>query len=806
MMMIVREFRQVWRRLTRRPGYALLSVAVLGVGLGVVLFLFSLVNTLVLQPLPFPHAGRLVAVGEAHDNGIGIGDVDTREYIGLHDHLQGVDAVGAYAQKGFGLDTGSGARFYVGTRLTALMLRMLGAKPILGRGLVASDDKVGAPAVLLIGENLWRHQFHADPDVLGHKVRVSGQWATIVGVLPATFTFRGISQLWMPLPMGEGMRSDIYMVARLAPGVTLAQARQQLDALDAHLRSTSSEWRHQQRIVMKPLAYVMVHKDIRRWVWLMFGAGLLVLLLACVNVGNLQLVQTLNRRRELALRSALGCGRTRLFVSALIESLMLSVAALAVALPMVHFGNRWLVAMYVANGQAPDAWMRFGIDERVLAFAAGMALLSTALAGLISAWRASRTDLQSALRDGGKGSGGGFVRVAKGLVVAEVALTVILLVGAGTFVRALDALLSQQTAGAGHAAQVLTAHLALPATVYDDGAKRIRFINDVVERLRREPGVVDATASNTIPGVALGSHEYVSRSGQPEPANGWPWVRMGIVDGHFLDTYGVRLLKGRYFDARDQADTAPVIVIDQRMAQALWPNGGALQQPLILYPGKTYARTVTVIGIVQTLQLDSRLDEALPAMLMPLTQAAKQSALHAVGLAVRTHVDATGFAQQLARAVHAVDPGVAVFAVHTQARAIAMQRTGMTVLTDVFSALGLVALLLAGAGLYGVLAFSVAQRTQEIGIRRAIGASSAAIMRTVGRQLAWQLGLGLVIGLALAVPWSGLLADPGMRTRAHDPAVFIPVLLVVIGVSVLAALVPLIRALRVDPAVALRHE
>ncbi len=806
MRMIVREFRQAWRRLARRPGYALLSVAVLGVGLGVVLFLFSLVNTVVLQPLPFSHADRLVAVGEAHDKGIGIGDIDTHEYLGLRDRLQGVDAVGAYVWEGLGLDTGSGARFYNGTRLTASMFRMLGAKPILGRGFAASDDKVGAPAVVLIGENLWRHQFHADPGVLGRKVRVSGQWATIVGVLPATFTFRGTSQLWVPLKPGAGKRSDIYMVARLAPGVALAQARQQLDALDTHLRHLSSEWWQQERIVMKPLAHAIVHKDIRRWVWLMFGAGVMVLLLACVNVGNLQLVQTLNRRRELALRSALGCGRTRLFVGVSIESLMLSAAALAVALPMVHFGNRWLVAMYIANGQAPSAWMRFGIDGRVLAFAAGMALLSTALAGFISAWRASRTDLQSTLRDGGKGSGGGFVRVAKGLVVAEVALTVVLLVGAGTFVRALDVLLSQQAVGAGHAGQVLTAHLAMPPKVYDAGVQRIRFIHDVTERLRREPGVVDATASNTIPGAVLGSHEYVSRPGRAEPADGWPRVQMGIVDGHFLDTYGVRLLEGRAFDAHDQADTAPVVVIDQRMAQALWPKGNALHQSLILYPGKSWARSVTVIGIVQTLQLDSRLDEALPAMLMPLSQAAKQSPLSSVGLAVRTHVDASGFTQQLAQVVHAVDPDVAVFAMHTQARTMAMQRTGMTVLTDVFSALGLVALLLAGAGLYGVLAFSVAQRTQEIGIRRAIGAGSGAIVCTVGRQLAWQLGLGLVVGLALAVPWSGLLADPGMRTRAHDPAVFVPVLLVVIGVSMLAALVPLLRALRVDPAVALRYE
>ncbi|MGP1666597.1 MAG: FtsX-like permease family protein, partial [Rhodanobacter sp.] len=442
----------------------------------------------------------------------------------------------------------------------------------------------------------------------------------------------------------------------------------------------------------------------------------------------------------------------------------------------------------------------------VLVGAVMAALLSTALAGVIPAWRASRADLQDVLRDGGKGSGGGFARVAKTLVVAEIALTMLLLVGAGTFIRALDGLLTQPVVGASHALHVLTAKVALPPQTYADDGQRIRFLENVAERLRQQPGVLAASAANTVPGAALGSHENIAAQGQPRPAAGWQRAQMGMVDGHFLETYGVRLTAGRFFTVRDRADSDPVTVIDPATAVALWPGRDPLGQQLVLYPGKSWAMTLTVIGVIEPLQLDGMLQKPLPGMLVPLAQARGQSPLHNVGLALRVHGDAEAFAPRLVDLVRSVDTQVAVYGVGSQARDMARGRIGMMVLTQVFSALGLVALLLAAAGLYGVLAFSVAQRTREIGIRRAIGAGHTAIVREVGRQLLWQLGLGLGIGSLLAWPWSALLADPGMRTQAHDLHVFVPVLLMVLCVAVLSALLPLYRALRVDPAIALRYE
>jgi predicted permease len=531
-----------------------------------------------------------------------------------------------------------------------------------------------------------------------------------------------------------------------------------------------------------------------------------VLLLACVNVANLQLVQMLRRRRELALRSALGSHPYRLMAGALSESLWLSVGALAIALPMVAGGNRWLVGMYAAQGQTLSSYVHLGLGPAVLVAACVAALVATLLAGLLPAWRAARVDLQETLRDGGKGSGGFFPRIARGLVVAEIALTVVLLVGAGTFVRALDRVLQATPAGVTHAGEVATAHVALPRQRYMDDAQRIAFFERAVESLRRAPGVRAVTASNTVPGAELGSHEYVAPYGQAEPAGGWPHAQMGIVGPGFLDVYDVRLLEGRFFDARDDAQHAAVAVVDRKMAARFWPGRDALGQQLVLWPGKPAAKTLRVVGVIESLQLDGMLNRPRPGFLLPLAQSADQGPLYGMGLAVRTEGPAASFVPTLARALRRIDADAAVYDARTQAAGMASDRVGMTVLTEVFSALGLVALLLAAAGLYGVLAFSMEQRTQEIGIRRAIGAGNGAIMRHVLRQVGWQLVLGLGIGLLLAVPWSRLLVDPNMGTRAGDPLVFVPVLLVVLGVSLLAALLPLLRALRVDPVVALRYE
>ncbi len=811
--MILDEWRGAWRRLARRPGYSLLSIGVLGVGLGLTLFVFNLVNALILDPLPFPQADRLVAIGEirdasggAGDTGTGIDDLDGAQYQLLQRSLSGVQALGAYQQAGIVLDAGDRATLYEGGIFTASMMDLLGVQPLLGRGLLPTDETPGAAGVVLIGEMLWRRAFAGDPHIVGRTVRVNGDWATVVGVLPASFGFPGNSQVWGALTLRPAEHTELGGVARLKPGQTLAGLRAALDAQADALQRVLPAGRTGKRIIAKPLALGLIPEDLRRWVWLMFGACATVLLLACVNVANLQLVQMLTRRRELALRSALGSHPRRLMTGALAESLGLALGALAIALPMVAGGNRWLVGMYASQGQTLSSYIHLGVSPAVAAAGFVAALITTLFVGLLPAWRAARVDLQEALRDGGKGSGGFFPRIARGLVVGEIALTVVLLVGAGTFVRALDVLLHATPVGVKQADQVATARVALPRGRYADDAQRIAFFQRSIQRLRETAGVRAVTAANTVPGAELGSHEYVGALGQAQPRDGWPRAQLGIVDPGFLDVYGVRLLEGRFFATQDDAQQAAVAVIDRKMADALWPGRDAVGQSLVLWPERPTARTLRVIGVIEALQLDDMLNTSRPGLLLPLAQAAGQGPLHGMGLAVRTDGPAAVFVPMLARVLRGVDPDAAVYAQRTQAAGVARGRIGMTVLTEVFSALGMIALFLAAAGLYGVLAFSVEQRTQEIGIRRAIGAGSGAIVRQVGRQLGWQLALGLGIGVLLAVPWSRLLADTHMQTRAVDPLVFVPVVVMVTAMTLISALLPLRRALRVDPLIALRHE
>jgi hypothetical protein len=296
--MIVLECREALRRLRRRPGYALLSVAVLGVGLGVVLFLFGLINTLILEPLPVPHPARVMALGEPSHSGNGIAEIDSDQYLALRGHLRSIDLMGAYVPIGVGVDMGNGATYYPGSRMTASMMPLLGIEPLLGRTLLPADDAAGAPDVALLGETLWRNSFKADPHIVGRAVRVNGDWVTVVGVVPAQATSMPVTdnQVWLPLKLQPGQHRDLWSAARLAPGQQLAQARAELDAWGARLQAALPMGKRTRGIVIKPWKFSFVPEDMRHWVWLMFGAAVLVLLLACVNVANLQLVQTLQRR------------------------------------------------------------------------------------------------------------------------------------------------------------------------------------------------------------------------------------------------------------------------------------------------------------------------------------------------------------------------------------------------------------------------------------------------------------------------------------------------------------------------------
>jgi putative ABC transport system permease protein len=803
--MILHELTNARRRLAARPGYTALSIAVLGLGLGAMLFLLACIDGIVLRPLPFPEAERLVVIGVESTSGSGIGSIRPPDLLRLRDELRAVERIGVFNEITAALSAGGDRlpRRYHGTLFSHEMLDLLGMQPQLGRGFSVEDDRAGAALTVLLSDRVWRDDFDADPAVLGRTLVANGEVATVIGVMPAGFAFPNVGEIWLPRRLAATDSSYDISVARLAPGVSLAQARAELEAVALRLGRELSIQRDEQRLDVKPLTYRFIAESTRQYVWMMFAACVLVLLLACANVANLQLAQGMTRRRELAVRSALGASRGRLLVTVLAESLLITLAATALALAIAHLGGQWLLDVVTTEEEAPPYFLRIGVDARMLGYAVLAALATTLLAGLLPALSGSRPDVQDALRDGGKGSGSGFARVARGLVVAEVALTVVLLVGAGTFIRGLQSMLDFDFGTRADPAHILTGRIGVFPSQYPQPDDRARLFERIVERLRGHPEALAASAANALPGVLASSQEFIAAHGSAKPAHGHQRAYFAPVDDNFADTYQIKLRSGRFFDTRDRADGERVAVIDARAASALWPGRDPLGQRLLLNPQRAELGVgLTVVGVVDTLHLEDVDDPVLPTVLVPL----RQSTPHFVTLAVRTRGDAMAFAPHLAAAVRAENADIPTYWIRTQQRAIESGRIGPVILTKIFGAVGLLALALAAAGLYGVLAFAVEQRTREIGIRRAIGAGSSGIIASVSRRALWQVGLGLAIGLALALPWSAMLASEEMQTRGHDPAVMIGAIVVLLAAAMIASLAPLRRALRVDPMIALRQE
>lgn len=793
------------RRLLARPAQSLLAIGILALGLGATMFLFGAINGMVLSPLPFPHAERLVSLGYERGPGRNMGSFDADEWLALQPALSGFDAIAIDGDIAtVNLSHEQRATRYDGAFIGASLLPLLGVEPMLGRGFSADDDAPGAPLAVLIGERVWRNDFKADPTVIGRTLRANGENATIVGVLPASFGFPRQQEVWLPRRLAAGDGLPVNVIARLAPGTSAEQAVQALAALEPRLKTTLHGLQEGYALGIDPLPHRFVNDITRRMMWMMFSAGLLVLLLACANVANLQLAQVLARRRELAVRSALGAGRGRLLRDLLAESLLMSLVAGLAGYCLAALGGEWVMRSMVANSNVPAYYIDFSTNVRDVIFSFGIALVTCLLAGIIPALRGSRTDVQEALRDGSKGSHGGvFARISRALVVGEIALTVVLLVGTAMFVMGIRGMVQFDFGTRTPPEQILTGRIGVFPQQFPTPADQHAFFERVALALRADPQVLSATVGTGVPGSQSGGDDSVRAVGAAKPEGGDFEADIAAVDAHFAEVYGIGLLAGRHIDARDTADSQPVVVIDESLAQTLFPGRDALGQRLQLDPDAANAPTFTVVGITPSLHMTEVDDRALPVLLRPFAQAPTRFA------SVAVHVrggDAAAFAPRLAEIVRGVDADTPVYWNRTHADAIRLGRVGPTLLAQIFSGVGILALVLAASGLYGVLAFSVAQRTREIGIRRAVGAGGGGVIAMVTRRIAWQVALGLGIGVLLGVPWSAVLADPVLNTRGGDPVVFASVVAVILLVAALASVAPLRRALRVDPLTALRQD
>jgi len=802
---LIHELRQAVHALCARPAFSALVVGVLASGLACVIFMLVMIDGFVLRPLPFPQPERLLHVGLLDDNSGGnLNEVVGRDLVQLRRQLAGSGEVAGFESATVNLSDLDRPERFDGAMISANLWHVLGVAPLLGRDFNADDERAGAPAVVLLSYELWHSRYGGDPGIIGRQVRVNARAGTVVGVMPQDLSYPFREMLWIPATLSEDANpstDDAYAaVVRRGDGVsdaTVLAAAQRWLTDAAH--ADPDRFRGM-RVGVEPLAYMTVNKVTRAVLDIMLGAVFIVLLVACANAANLLLLRTLGRRQELAVRVALGASRSRIAVHLLMQSLLLATLATAVALPLARVAMRWQAAVLRESPNGPPHWLRFELDFTVLALVVGAAFLTALVTGLLPALRAGRDAVGGSLRDGARGtSAGAFARLSKLLMIGEVALSCALLILVGTMIRGIVAIDHVDLGFDG--THLLTARVGLFNSTYPTGAQQTRLFEQFTERLRADPGVIDASAATVLPLRFNGSRDVIPAGGTFD-GNSVPQARYGAVDDHFLSTYGVHVLRGRFFDARDVAGGERVAVVDHAFEQHFAAGGDVIGRRFRVDPRVADGPTVTVVGVIAPLTLDNPGDAPKPLLLAPL----RQDPARFASVVVRVQGEPAAFAPRMNALMREVDADTPLYWVRDFAAVIREATFGERIVAQLFGLFGVIALVLAAAGLYGVTAFSVGQRTREIGVRRALGAPAPQVLRTLFARIGWQVGAGLGIGLAL-----GMLLAHAMTAELHsiapsDPLVATATLSILIIAAAIAVIVPARRALRVHPTEALRYE
>ncbi|HUO82768.1 MAG TPA: ABC transporter permease [Gammaproteobacteria bacterium] len=803
---IVHEMRQAVAQLRQSPGFTALAVAILGLGLGATIYMFTVVKAYMLTPLPYPDAARIMHIERANPlHGFDSLEVTQHDFVEWRHAQRSFEELAAFYPGTVNISGGDLPERYDGAFIAPSAFDVTDVAPLLGRVLEPSDAEQGAPAVVVLGFDVWMNRYNGDPEVLGDSIRVNGIESVVVGVMPAGFRFPLQEAVWVPLKIdltqfarGQGQTVEVF--GRLKAGVTQEQARSEFANIAAALAAQYPE-NENITTVIKPYQDEYIQPEARAMIATMFVAVLFVLMIACANVANLILARTVARRKDIALRAALGASRGRILVHVLTEGVVLALAGSVVAYFLADIGLDVTDRAFVAADIQEPFWIDLAIDWRVLLFAAGAALIAGVIAGIMPALRAIRTDVNEYLKEGAKGSGASASRLSRTLVTFEIALSCILLVSAGLMIRSVVNL-NGQPLGIEHT-NLLTGRIGLPEAQYGDPAAQHRFFEQLVERLESDPGVLGATAAYSYPGMDAWTFPYRTREmSQPESGQ-LPFTNYAGAMDNYADTLGMQLVQGRWFDGRDHADGEPVTVIDARLAEEAFAGVDPVGRQInIGDPDDADAPWRTVIGVVNNVLLDERDDVPRGAAFVPSAQDPQRF----ITVAAHTRGNPMALAQTLRETVRSIDTDIPVYWLRTLDNWVWAGNFTSRIVSTLFGIFAIIAVVLAAAGIYGVLAYSVSQRTREIGVRRAMGAIDGRILRMVLGQGLAQLGIGLAAGLLCAVGFARLLSSMLHGVTPFDPVTLAAVALLLFAVALIASLLPALRALRVNPMQALRYE
>ncbi|MBX3737707.1 MAG: ABC transporter permease [Candidatus Didemnitutus sp.] len=797
------------RTLVKSPLFCVVAIVTLGLGIGVNTAMFSIINGILWRGLPFPEQERIVAA-------VGRNEAQPRDRFGMswaefEDFRRGqrsfVD-VAAYEDRTTTLSgPGGDPERISGTAMSAAGMTMLPGPLAHGRWFTAEDDKPGAPGAIVLSHALWTNRFKADPAIVGQSIKVNSEWTTVVGVAAEGFRFPDDGGAFVPLRdlrlKDKRDERALTVFGRLKPGVTLVQANAELAAFGAQLAKDHADTNRGITFGAQTLFARFSGDEDRQLFGVMLGAVLLVMLIACANVGNLLLARSSVREKELAVRAALGAGRARVVRLLLTEAMLLSVAG-AVLGCGVAAGSLALFRRAVVDAH-PPYWMHFDLDAAALLYAIGLAGASCLLAGLYPAWRHSRPDLNSVLKDAGRGStSAGVGRFARMMIVGEVALSCLLLVLSGLTIRSV---IQTQSLPMGFtSAGVYSGRVALLDREFDDVAKQKQFFARLIERLRERPEIADFTISDMQP-TWDNSQPILIEGRAPEP-DGKPPLASSVksVAPHFFSTLGIGLLQGRDFTDADAPEATRVAIVNTAFGQKYWPNQSAIGRRFRLGAGKPGEdeHWLTVVGVVTPIMEGRFNSQPGPQAYVPFTQASDVRRMTVMAKA--RGGDAAALAPVLRRTVRSLNDDLPIYFAQTLDQMLEEARFSKRIIAWIFGVFGAVALVLAGVGLYGVMSYSVAQRTSEIGVRVALGATPRDVLGLVLRQSGWQVGLGLALGIGVSFFAGQLMAGFLYAVSPRDPGTFIGTVLALGSAGVFATLVPALRALRVNPVVALRNE